>query len=154
HVGSSRHASPCSRSGSLSWLLCPFVDGCRMWYLHPRRFPKNAPGPFYTLGAVASCGNWCGDCLACDAPEDEAPELLAPLKDGNYDTYFVRQPENDDEIEHACNAIRVCCVAALRYAGTDSAIIRRLGNTAEHSDHVIVLGRLVFVGDYRRLRWW
>lgn len=39
----------------------------------PRRCPLNAPGPFYTLGL----------CMACEAPEAEAPDLLAPLKDGN-----------------------------------------------------------------------
>jgi hypothetical protein len=33
---------------------------------NPQRFEKNVPGHFYTTG----------DCLACAAPEDEAPELL------------------------------------------------------------------------------
>jgi len=44
------------------------------WYEHPRRCPLNVVGPFYT----------CGDCTACDAPEHEAPDLLAPLRDGNF----------------------------------------------------------------------
>ncbi len=106
------------------------------------------------MGYVASSGEWCGDCVQCEAPEAKAPELLAPLRDGNIDTYFVRQPKTPEEVEHACNAIRVCCAYALRYAGMDPAIIRRLGNTAEHSDYVLVSERLVFVGDRRRLRWW
>ena len=138
----------------LTWRSAATSHGEKMWYQHPRRFPKNAPGPFYTLGYVASCGNWCGDCLACEVPEAEAPDLLAPLDDHNHDTYFVRQPQNEDEIERACRAIGVCCVMALRYAGTDRAIIRRLGNTSENSDYVIVVGRLVFVGDCHQLRWW
>lgn len=91
------------------------------------RFRKNVPGPFYTTG----------DCLACDAPETEAPELLARLDDENCDTYFVRQPTTLAEIERACRALEVCCVAALRYDGTDPKIIRRLGNDPEYCDHLL-----------------
>lgn len=91
------------------------------------RFEKNVPGPFYTTG----------ECLACDAPEHEAPDLLAPLENDNYDTYFVRQPETPAEVERACRALEVCCVAALRYGGTDPAIIRRLGNDPTYCDHLL-----------------
>lgn len=100
------------------------------------RCPLNVPGPFYT----------CGECLACDAPEAEAPELLAPLTDDNYTTYFVRQPSTPEEVERACNAIRVCCVGDLRYGGTDPGVIEQLGNTADHSDYVLVEGQPTFVG--------
>lgn len=91
----------------------------------PQRFEKNAPGPFYTTGG----------CTACGAPEAEAPDLLAPLDDDNYETYFVRQPETPEEIEHACRAAEVCCVSAVRYSGTDPFIIRRLGNRSEFCDN-------------------
>ncbi len=94
------------------------------------RFPKNASGPFYTTGT----------CLACGAPEDEAPELLAPLTDENYDTYFIRQPSTPEEAEKACRAIEVCCVAALRYGGQDTAIIRRLGNRPAYCDTLLPEG--------------
>ena len=87
----------------------------------------NAPGPFYTTG----------ECIACGAPEDEAPELLAPLTDENYTTYFRRQPQTAEEVESACRAIEVCCTSALRYAGTEPAIIKRLGNRTEFCDHVL-----------------
>jgi hypothetical protein len=123
------------------------------WYQHPQRFPKNAVGPFYTLGHRSSLDEWCGQCLACEAPEAEAPELLAPLTDGNWDTYFVRQPETQEEVEHACTAIEVCCVTALRYGGTDQSIIHRLGNNPVYSDYIVVRGKPIFVGDVR-LRWW
>jgi len=93
----------------------------------PRRFERNAPGAFYTTGGCTSCG----------APEAEAPELLAPLDDENYDTYFVRQPQTAEEVERACSAVEACCLSALRYAGTDPLIIRRLGNRPEFCDHLL-----------------
>ncbi len=93
----------------------------------PTRLEKNVPGPFYTTG----------ECMACGAPEAEAPDLLAPLEGDNYDTYFIRQPEGPDEVERACRAVEVCCVGALRYSGTDPKIIRRLGNAAEYCDHLL-----------------
>lgn len=96
------------------------------------RFPKNAPGPFYTTG----------ECLACSLPEQEAPDLLAPLDDANSDTYFVRQPETPEEIRRACDAAHVCCVSAIRYAGTDPEIIRLLGNSEEHCDNRLPGGPL------------
>lgn len=89
-----------------------------------RRCPINAPGPFYTSG----------NCLACQLPEDEAPDLLAQLTDKNHTTYFAKQPQTPSEIERACKAIEVCCVADLRYGGTDSSIIQRLnGNNCDHA---------------------
>ncbi len=100
---------------------------------NPKRCPLNAPGPFYTAG----------ECLACDAPETEAPDLLAPLAGGNSTTYFVRQPETPEEVERACNAIRVCCVTDLRYGGEERAIIERLGNDPTVCDFVIRDGEIV-----------
>ena len=91
------------------------------------RFEKNVPGPFYTTG----------ECLSCGIPEAMAPELLAPLDDGNFDTYFVRQPSTPEEIERACRAVEVCCVDALRYEGRDPKIIMRLGNNPGCCDHVL-----------------
>ena len=114
-----------------SWwfaLHCAFTL-CRQATLRaplPRHFEKNAPGAFYTTGK----------CLACGAPEAEAPQLLAPLEGDNYDTYFVRQPSTPGEVEQACRALEVCCVNALRYRGQDPAIIRRLGNDPQYCDYL------------------
>jgi hypothetical protein len=91
------------------------------------RFEKNVPGPFYTTGGCTSCG----------VPESVAPELLAPLDDENCETYFVRQPTTPEEIEHACQAIEVCCTDALRYGGDDPAIIERLRNNPNYCDHLL-----------------
>ena len=98
-----------------------------MLALHPDRVLKNVDGPFYGTG----------DCLACGLPEAKAADLLAPLDDDNQDTYFVRQPETPDQVEAACEAIKVCCVSALRYGGTDVNMIRRLGNDPEYCDYLI-----------------
>ncbi len=119
------------------------------------RFPKNVPGPFYTLGfRFADGSGWRGECLACEAPEVEAPDLLAPLANGNYDTYFVKQPTTPEEIEEACRAIEVCCVVALRYGGTDPAIIKRLGNKPAFCDYLLTNDTLVYIGPPQPLAWW
>jgi ferredoxin len=81
------------------------------------RDPRNAPGPFYAVEKL---------CLRCGLPEHEAPDLLAELNESNDDTYFVKQPVTDEEVERACKAMESCCVQALRYAGSDPAIIARL----------------------------
>jgi hypothetical protein len=99
------------------------------YFEHPDRFPKNVPGPFYTLGDKGEDGVWCGRCLCCGLPENEAPTLLAPLSDSNDDTYFVQQPQTDQEIDAACWAVEVCCVNALRYGGRDPKILDRLRKT-------------------------
>ena len=93
----------------------------------PPRLAKNAPGDWYTTG----------ECMACGAPEAEAPELLSPRDGDDLETYFVRQPATGHEVEHACRAAEVCCVSALRSGGHDPAIIQRLGNSGEYCDFVI-----------------
>ncbi|HEY2414325.1 MAG TPA: hypothetical protein VGI40_18920 [Pirellulaceae bacterium] len=125
------------------------------YFHHPFRFPGNAPGPFYTTGYQCPATSdksarlvWCGNCLWCEAPEIEAPELLAPLNDDNLNTYFVRQPLTEEEIERACRALKVCCVCALRYGGKDITVIRKLNNDAELCDYTLdELGNLVLTAD-------
>ncbi len=119
------------------------------YFHHPNRFPKNIEGPFYTTGCLSPATGdkssplvWCCDCLWCEAPELEAPDLLAPLKDGNVDSYFIRQPSTQKEVERACMALMVCCVSAFRYGGKNRQIIERLGNNPELSDYVIANGAL------------
>ncbi len=113
------------------------------YFKHPLR-SKNVEGPFYTTGSLCretsakdSPMVWCGDCLACEAPEAEAPTLLAPLDDTNYNTYFVRQPSTPEEIEQAIMSARVCCVSAVRYGGTDREIISKLGNDPAVCDYIV-----------------
>ena len=124
---------------------------------NPKRFHKNVAGDFYTTGSLIPCSPetpknliWCGDCLACEAPEGEAPDLLAKLSDANTDTYFVRQPVNEAETEAACRALMSCCVAALRYGGKNVSITQRLKNSPEFCDYIIAHdGKLIRTLDDR-----
>jgi hypothetical protein len=97
------------------------------------RHPRNVAGPFYTTGG----------CMACGAPEAEAPALLAELRDDQLETFFVRQPATKEEVEAACRAAQVCCVSSLRYGGQEPAIIRRLGNTPEFCDYLVSDGDII-----------
>lgn len=94
------------------------------------RYPLNAAGDFY----VAE-----GMCIACEAPEHEAPDLMAhdQAADGVYHCYFKRQPTTPQELARAVMAVAVGCCGAVRYGGTDPAVRYRLAelDAAEACDH-------------------
>ena len=79
------------------------------------RTPPNAEGDFYVEK---------DRCLSCMAPEYEAPELMG--YDEQVGCYFKMQPATPDELNHAIEAVGVSCIAALRYGGSDSAVLERL----------------------------
>jgi hypothetical protein len=87
--------------------------------MEQRRYPLNPVGDFYVAD---------GMCIACTAPEHEAPELMAhdPAADGGYHCYFKQQPKTPEELERAIRAVEVGCCGAVRYGGRDPQIIRRL----------------------------
>lgn len=89
------------------------------------RHELNAEGDFY----VEKDG-----CTLCGAPEVEAGGLIGHSEDG---CYFIRQPQTEEEIEQAINAIAVSCVSAVRYGGTDQKIIKKLHelDLATECDH-------------------
>jgi hypothetical protein len=91
---------------------------------HPRH-KSNVDGAWYATG----------ECMACGAPEEQAPTLLAGLSDENLDTFFVRQPSTEAEVEQACRAAEVCCVNAIRYGGNDQGILSRLSERSELLDN-------------------
>jgi hypothetical protein len=84
--------------------------------------PLNAAGDFYVED---------GMCIACGAPESEAPNLM--MHDASNHCYFKRQPQTSSETTEAVAAIRVCCCGAVRYRGHDVAIMGQL--TQEDCDY-------------------
>jgi len=89
------------------------------------RFPLNAPGDFYVED---------GYCIACAAPEHEAPELMSHDMAAHGHCYFKRQPETTEELDRAIRAVEVCCCGAVRYGGHDPQIIERLSRDKWPSD--------------------
>ena len=60
-----------------------------MAYQQEPPYPKNVPGPFYVQ-------NEC--CIACEAPENEAPDLMAHEVEGHPHCYFKKQPKTSEEV--------------------------------------------------------
>src|SRR5258708_4237851 len=78
--------------------------------------PKNVPGPFYVVN---------GCCMTCMIPHVVAPTLM------DFDTveghcFFSRQPENEEEVYQAIQAVAFSEVQCLRYRGNDPEVLRRL----------------------------
>ncbi len=92
----------------------------------PKAYHLNAPGDFYVED---------GMCISCEAPEHEAPDLMAHDETGH--CYFKRQPQSSAETDRAILALTVGCCGATRYRGRDPEIIARLNasGTAEACDH-------------------
>lgn len=108
-------------------------------------FHLNAPGDFY-VGE--------NECIMCEAPEHEAPELMSHDESthGYGHCYFKRQPSTPDEVSHAIEAVKVSCCGAVRYGGSDPAIISRLPSEAVvprgvNQPKLGIVGRLIqFLG--------
>ena len=87
--------------------------------------PKNAAGPFFVANQ---------ECIACGAPHAVASDLMgwdqmqSTLKPNTFypHCYFKKQPETVAELQQAIDAVTVSCCGALRYAGSDPAIIGTL----------------------------
>ncbi|QNN40473.1 MULTISPECIES: ferredoxin [Pedobacter] len=83
----------------------------------PERYPENSMGDFYVENQV---------CIACGAPEAEAPDLMEHSKIEYGHCYFKKQPTTTDELDRAINAMQVSCISGIRYGGKDKAILKRL----------------------------
>ena len=111
----------------------PFFPGIPM--KQRRIYPLNALGDFYVEE---------GMCIACKAPEHEAPDLMShdPAAHAGYHCFFKRQPATKEELERAIRAVAVGCCGAVRYAGNDGAILRCLADlgSAEACDRRLTSG--------------
>jgi len=108
-------------------------------YKTPDRYAENAQGDFYVEDGV---------CTACGAPEVAAPDLIEHSTGYYGHCYFKKQPQTEEEIERAINALAVSCISGLRYGGTDEKILKRLyemgeGNQCDHKP----------IGNYKTLIW-
>ena len=83
----------------------------------PQRVPENVPGDFYVEAGL---------CTRCYLVHGEAPDLLNDPAEPFDECYFRRQPQTPEEVDQAISAIWVSEMCALRYAGTDEAIIAKL----------------------------
>jgi len=83
----------------------------------PQRVPENAPGDFYVEADL---------CTQCCIVHGEAPELMNDRELPFTECYFRRQPQNAAEVERAIAAMCVSEMDALRYGGSDEAIILAL----------------------------
>ena len=88
-----------------------------------KSYPKNVTGPFIVND---------GECIACCAPEHEAPDLMAFDEKGR-SCFFKKQPSTPEELERAINAVHVSCTGAVRYCGNDPKILARLAELEEES---------------------
>jgi len=98
------------------------------------RAKQNAEGPFYAVAIEYDC--------ACGLPEAEAPDLVKMSDEVGFQSYFYKQPQNQDEIERAIEAVNVCPIHDLRYCGTDPEIISRI--SPSQADYCIGKDGVVF----------
>ena len=78
-----------------------------------KAYKKNCKGEFFVAD---------GACTLCLAPEDVAPNLI--MSD-NTSCYFYKQPEKEEEIDQALEALASSCCAGLIYNGRDTEIIKK-----------------------------
>ena len=71
--------------------------------------------------------------MSCGAPHVVAPDLIGWASETDFEhCIWKKQPETVEELEQAFAAFDASCIAAYRYAGSDPAIISRIG--ADHCD--------------------
>lgn len=73
----------------------------------PINNPLNVPGKYYVTD----------DCLACEVCAEDVPNIFR-LVDGM--SYVYKQPETPEEEKQCQEAIRTCCVEAIRDDGLAS----------------------------------
>lgn len=99
------------------------MDGGRKFESHP----QSAPGDFYVIN---------GECFNCGAPHVAAPDLIGWATDSEYGhCIWKKQPETEQEFAQAFDAFDASCVGCYRYAGSDPAVIDRIG--AEDCDRAL-----------------
>ena len=80
--------------------------------------PANLPGPFYVTT----------QCIICGLPPETAPQNIAyhPNCENPSTCRFFKQPTSADELQLVFEAMAGSCVEAIRYRGTNPAILAHL----------------------------
>jgi hypothetical protein len=81
-----------------------------------RRFPGNAPGPFYVEDDI---------CMNCGAPEVAAPDLIG-FDEVARSCYFNKQPSTFEEYEQAIQAMLVSCCDSVHYSTDDPIVLQQI----------------------------
>ena len=89
-------------------------------------YKLNVPGDFYVEN---------GECVACMLPAGESPNLIGEDEDSEYGyhCYFKKQPDSENEVHDAINAMVVSCCEALRYKGKNETTIKLIIDAGEGS---------------------
>ena len=68
------------------------------------------------------------ECITCGVPATVAPDLIRhhETDTGCGSCYFIKQPTIPSEIDQAVAAVNDSCVCAVRYRGSDPAILTRI----------------------------
>lgn len=65
--------------------------------------------------------------------------------------FFKKQPSTPEELERAINAVHVSCTGAVRYCGSDPAVLARLAQREAESQKRVDENRLKARAESRRL---
>lgn len=83
----------------------------------------NAPGPFYVIKGI---------CILCAVPPETAPQNIkwdeayqSGCTECPTNCRIAKQPETPREIEQVIKAASQSCIEAIRYCGTDPAVLAR-----------------------------
>jgi hypothetical protein len=84
-------------------------------------YHANVTGPFYVTD----------QCIICALPVETAPKNIqwhfeARSPDCPRSCRVIKQPETDEELRLVIEAMLGSCVEAIRYRGTDPAVLKRL----------------------------
>ena len=88
--------------------------------------PGSTAGPFYVMAGGCSGCQPLPDLASTDPVAYSRGWLLALAEIGRSHCRYYRQPETADDLDQAIDEVRICVVGAIRYAGTDKAVLDRI----------------------------
>jgi hypothetical protein len=74
-----------------------------------------------------------GCCTSCGVPQSVAPDLVGWTNENHPQCYWIKQPENADELNQAIKLFQTQELGCHRYSGHDPAVLQKL--PTEDCDH-------------------